>query len=88
MRKTKDLPGHRLWIILFGFALILVSSGYSQQDETEDLVSKIAERMAEFPEAENYEAEVSAMLISVDKNWKAKKTTLIEKIVRLREGVR
>jgi len=88
MSKTKATHGHRIWIALFVFALILVSSVFSQKDEAEDLVSKIAERMAEFPEAENYEAEVSAMLISVDKNWKAKKTTLVEKIVRMRDGVR
>jgi len=88
MNTTKTDPGLRHWPLLFVLILILVFSGFSKQDETEDLVSKIAERMAEFPEAENYEAEVSAMLISVDKNWKAKKTTLVEKIVRMRDGVR
>ena len=88
MSKTKAIPGHGLWIILFVFALILVTSGFSQQDETEELVSKVAERMSDFPEIDNYEAEVSAMLIYLDKNWKAKKTTLVEKTVRMQDGLR
>ena len=73
---------------LVGLFLILSQPGFTQQDEVDSLVIKVAERMESFPEVNNYEAEVSSMLISVDKNWKAKKTTLVEKIVRVNDGIR
>ena len=88
MRKTKSLPEHLYFVILVALPLILVSSGFSQQDSAEELVTKVAERMSSFPEVKDYEAEVSSMIINVDKNWKAKKTTLVEKIVRVKDGVR
>ena len=62
--------------------------GLSQIEEPLELVDRVAARIAEFPEIKDYEAEVSAMLITVDKHWKAKKTTLVEKIVRSRDGIR
>jgi hypothetical protein len=69
--------------------LILLSEvGFTRQTDSEDLVAKVAQRIAEFPEIKDYEAEVSSMLIRVDKHWKAKKTTLVEKIVRSRDGIR
>jgi hypothetical protein len=70
------------------FLLALITGGYSQNDNSPELVDKVAARMAGFPDIKDFEAEVSSMLINVDKNWKTKKTTLVEKIVRSRGGVR
>lgn len=87
--KIADIVARlRPFILAIIFVSLVVSPATSRQEQAEELVLKVAQRMEKYPEIKDYEAEVSSMLINVDKNWKAKKTTLVEKIVRSRGGIR
>ncbi|NOR15863.1 MAG: hypothetical protein GQ544_09170, partial [Candidatus Aminicenantes bacterium] len=88
MRKIDPIAKFLQSVVVVGLLLILLQPGFSQQNDVDSLVIKVAERMSSFPEIENYEAEVTSMFIKVDKNWKAQKTTVVEKIVRVKDGVR
>jgi len=64
------------WLIGFmGF------SGGQTDDKLTLLLDKISERMESYTEPENWSAMVTSTSIDMDKHWKAKKKTVIEKII-------
>jgi len=59
-----------------------------QEITDEDILDRTAERVAAYPELKNMEAHATATVLNMDKNWKPKKTTLVEKVVRVSDGLR
>ncbi len=55
-------------------------SGHTD-DKLTSLLDKISERMKSYTELENWSAMVTSTSIDMDKHWKAKKKTVIEKII-------
>lgn len=60
----------------------------AQEVTAEEILDRTAERVAAYPELKNMEARASSTVLNMDKNWKAKKTTLVEKVVRVSDGLR
>ena len=88
-RRTMGRPG----FIAGAAGLILVVSSaaalVSAQDAAdEEILERVSERLEAYPELKNMEAHATATVLNMDKNWKPKKTTLVEKIVLVEDGLR
>jgi hypothetical protein len=59
-----------------------------QEVPDEELLDRVAERLSAYPELKNMEARATSRVLNMDKNWKPKKTTLVEKVVRMTDGLR
>jgi len=72
-------------IIITGFLVwwLIGFMGFSghTDDKLTSLLDKISERMESYTELENWSAMVTSTSIDMDKHWKAKKKTVIEKII-------
>lgn len=60
----------------------------AQEITDEEILERVAERVAAYPELKNMEALATATVLNMDKKWQPKKTTLVEKIVRVEDGLR
>ena len=65
---------------------LLCSMGFSGpvDDKLTSLLDKISERMESFSDMKNWSAAVTSSSIKMDKHWKAKKKTVVEKIVTVK----
>ena len=73
--------------------LVLSVSGSSvnitaQEITDEEILDRVADRVAAYPELKNMEARASSTVLNMDKNWKPTKTTRVEKVVRVSDGLR
>jgi hypothetical protein len=70
-------------------ALCCAAPQVSAQEITdEEILERVAERLEAYPELKNMEALATATVLNMDKKWQPKKTTLVEKIVRMEDGLR
>jgi len=79
--------GPMLCVVL---GLCLASSGITpaQGITDEEILDRVAERAGTYPELMNMEARVASTLQEMDKNWKPKKKTLVDKVIRVTDGLR
>ncbi len=88
-RRTVGRPGFVAGAVclflVISCAAVLVSA---QEATDEEILERVAERLEAYPELKNMEAHATATVLNMDKDWKPKKTTLVEKIVLVEEGLR
>jgi len=77
--------------IFLGAALVLLLGGgpavASSQTETLDsLLDRIAERLESYPDLESWAARVNSTTQRMDKNWRPKKITVVDKNITVRDG--
>jgi hypothetical protein len=68
--------------------LIVLAGALPQENTDEEIIERTAERVAAYPELPDMEVEAVALLIEMDKHWKPKKRTEVEKTVRMVDGLR
>lgn len=79
--------GKRLAVLSAGFLLAWV--GMLPQEITDaEIIERAAQRVAAYPELPDMEVKATALLIEMDKHWKPKKRTEVEKTVRMVDGLR
>jgi hypothetical protein len=77
------------WSIGIGAALIIVGGVASSQDMSDaEIIGKVAERVASYPELRNMEVRAVSTMVEMDKQWKPKKEIVVEKIMRMNDGLR
>lgn len=86
MPKKHTLPSG--FFILSFLLLLPFLRADAQEMEISTLLDKIAQRMESYPDQENWEARVKAIMIRMDKEWQPQKTTRVDKIVTVSGDVR
>ena len=74
--------GAALGILFSAVPLLILAQGVSD----EIILGRTAERLASYPRLQNVEVRTISLLREMDKNWKPKKETKVEKWVRMRDG--
>jgi len=83
--KLKPMTGVLCLVLAVCCAAVVASV---QEITDEEILERAAERVAAYPELKNMEARASATVLKMDKNWQPKKTTRVEKIVLVVDGLR
>lgn len=73
---------------LTAVTLLVAGSFFSQGVTLEDIIARTAERVASYPDLPDVEIATESVLLEMDKNWKPKKRTEVEKTVRVVDGLR
>lgn len=68
---------------IVGLVLPFLFAGFSQEPEINSLLDKINQSLESFPKDQNWQAKAFSIIVNMDKNWKPKKKTEVEKIVKV-----
>jgi len=88
--KRAGMRGSMVYMLCVVLGLCLVTAWITpaQGITDEEILDRVMERVAAYPELKNMEARVASTLQVMDKRWKPKKTTLVDKLIRMTDGLR
>jgi hypothetical protein len=76
-------------LLLFGAGLVVfANSKASQTVDAAEVVEKTAQRLESYPEMSHWQATVLSKKIEMDKDWKPKKETIVQKTVLMKNKTR
>ena len=75
-------------IMSAGLLLTAATVNASNSDDVKEIVEKTAQRVLSYPEMTNWKASVLSTMYEMDKNWKPKKKTVVEKTVLMKSKMR
>lgn len=93
MRKKTEKRVKKRWMfVLFVSAGLILTSIFhinaTTSDDLQDVLDKTVQRVHSYPELVNWKASVLATMYELDKKWKPKKKTVVEKIVMMQDRYR
>ena len=62
--------------------------GQEPKPDVNQLIDKIASKIANYSRFDDYQVSVLSTAVRVDKNWKPKKTTVVKKIISIKDKLR
>ena len=77
-----------VFILCAGIPLMSGNINDSAADDVQEIVDKTAQRVLSYPEMSHWKASVLSTMYDMDKKWKPKKTTVVEKTVLMKNNMR